>query len=190
MGDALKLDIAGLVDKKKLPNKLISNLPYNISSTLLIRYLEKLDFLKDYTIMVQKEVADRMVANPGSKDYGAFTVKLNFLAVIVRKFNISKNVFIPVPNVESSLISIERRNDIDPAFNEKLFRLIEASFCQRRKKLINSVSETMGLKKDVLFDALSRCGIDNDIRAEMVSPNDYKRLFLALENNYHPSSTY
>lgn len=186
MGDALKIEIKELVDQEALPNKLISNLPFNISSTLLIRYLKEFDFLKDYTVTVQKEVADRIVAGPGSKDYGAFTIKLSFLATIDLKFNISKNVFIPAPNVESSLITLKRKSNIDAAYHRELFRLIEASFSQRRKKLVNSVSDTLGLKKEVLFEALSELGIKDDARAEVLSPNDYKRLFGALEKRKRP----
>ncbi len=181
IGDALKFEIRKLSDLGKLPNKLISNLPYNISSTLLIRYLQDFDFIKSYTVMVQKEVADRMVAAVGSKDYGAFTIKLSFLATINRKFNISKNVFIPPPNVESSLLTIKRNNEIDDVYNAGLFRLIEAAFSQRRKKLINSVSDTYGLKKEFLLEAMEEIGQKSDVRAETLSPGEYRDLFDAIE---------
>jgi len=183
MGDALKLNIKELVDQERLPNKLISNLPYNISSTLLIRYLEELEFLNDYTVMIQKEVANRIVAKPGSKDYGAFTIKLSFLATIDHKFNISKSVFIPAPNVESSVISLKRRRQVDSRHRKKLFNLIEASFNQRRKKLVNSINDNIGLKKEVILRALSEIEISGDVRAEVLSPNDYESLLEAIEKN-------
>ncbi|RJQ31924.1 MAG: ribosomal RNA small subunit methyltransferase A [Actinobacteria bacterium] len=154
--DALSLDYQKL---KPGPNKLISNLPYNIASPLLIKILKEAPYIKTLVVMVQKEVGARLLAKPSTKQYGALTIKINYLAKPEKMFLVSKNVFLPKPKVDSMVVKLCRIRKWKKA-DEQLFDLINQSFVHRRKML----------KK----------GPYPSKRAEELSLNDYLLIYKAL----------
>ncbi len=128
-----------------LPNKFIANLPYAVAATLVLDYFERFDFLESATVMVQKEVADRMCAHPGVKDYGAFTVKLSMYAQPAGRFPVSPGNFFPPPRVDSAVLRLDRRPIVDadgvpvPASTVRAACLMaDAAFATRRKTISNS----------------------------------------------------
>ena len=109
--DALDLQLADL-DGQDAPNKLVANLPYAVAATVVLDYFQRIESLDSATVMVQKEVADRMAAEPGTKNYGAYTVKLRLRAHVTDRFQVSPGCFMPAPHVESAVVHIERYTDI------------------------------------------------------------------------------
>ena len=169
--------------------KVVANLPYYITSPI-INLLLLNPYISEMTIMVQKEVAERIVATPGGKDYGILTLACNYFASTEMIMMVSKNCFFPVPKVDSAVVhftkhSIETNTSTEgdnsrlgelyePDYNH-LFKLIKASFAQRRKKLLNSLTNA-GYDKTAVSNALSRLGFDENVRAENLSLSDYKNL--------------
>lgn len=127
-----------------MPGKFVANLPYAVAATLVLDYFQEFGWLDSATVMVQSEVADRMCAKPGSKNYGAYTVKLSLLARPTGRFQVGPNNFFPPPRVESSVIRLQRRNlaeeglDVCPADVEAACTMADAAFASRRKTLANS----------------------------------------------------
>ncbi len=161
------------------PSKLVSNLPYNIAVPLLFHLLETFGSLKSAVVMVQKEVAERMTAKPRTKEYGAVTVKLSFLSTPRRLFNVPPSVFVPPPRVESSVVRLELRRP--PAQKDWLFRVVDAAFSQRRKKLLNSLASAFpAFEKDKIGNALSSASIPAGARAEELAPEAFEKLAVAL----------
>ncbi len=167
-GDALNVDLEKEISDRKLPSpeKLVSNLPYRIASTLIVSYLIKYDFLKTYILMVQKEVADRIVAAPGSDAYGGLTLKIKAFADAIVVMNLTPGSFYPKPDVSSSVIQLKRKKKVDDY--QLYFKIIDASFRHRRKKIINSIagSGLFGIKKEKVGKILEIAGIFPDERAE------------------------
>jgi 16S rRNA (adenine1518-N6/adenine1519-N6)-dimethyltransferase len=161
--DALKIDIAHL---GSAPRKIVANLPYNISTALLARWLPQLTAFESLTLMFQKEVAKRLIARPGSRDYGRLSVATQWRANVKRLFDIPARAFTPPPKIISTVIAIEpRAAPLFPADPEQLERVVAAAFGQRRKMLRQAL-RTLGPDAEGL---LAAAGIDPTARAETLS---------------------
>lgn len=183
-GDALKLDFACLdreTQKKgfEKPFKIVANLPYYITTPLLFYFLENKDYWSEMVLMVQKEVAERVVAAPGGKDYGVLTLMTSFDADAEIILNVPAKSFHPRPSVDSAVLRLTKRDA--PAClvsDRKVFRsLVKAGFGQRRKTLSNALKNS-GLfsEKTAVADLLERCGIDGGRRGETLSFAEYALL--------------
>jgi 16S rRNA (adenine1518-N6/adenine1519-N6)-dimethyltransferase len=155
------------------PTVLVANLPYNVSVPVLLHFLEKFPTLKSGVVMVQAEVADRLAAKPGSKEYGIPSVKAAWWADLSGAGSISRSVFWPVPGVDSKLVSFTRHQPMgDEILRKKVFILIDAAFAQRRKMLrsaLSSIYGSSGAAEKVLIEA----GIDPTLRGESLLVNDF-----------------
>ena len=176
--DALKLDYSEISRKYSI-NEVVSNLPYKIAAPLLIKILLKAPQVKNYYVTIQKDIADRMLARVGDKNYSSYTVKANFLADFKIYFTISRNCFIPKPYVDSVFLGITRKENIE--IPEDFFNFIDACFQHRRKKLINSLADS-GINKyvdkiDLTIRMLSDIGKGKNTRAEELNPEDYLFLY-------------
>ena len=176
--DATKLDATLLPN---CPSKLVANLPYNVAATTVLHLFETFPALKSATVMVQTEVAWRMAAKPGVKDYGAYTIKLGCYAQPVDSFVVSPSCFMPPPRVSSTVIKLNRiSTDEDPVFIKQAARVIDAAFAQRRKTIRNSMSATLVTDKNLLDAAFSACNLDSSRRAETYLKEDFFALTRAL----------
>ena len=164
----------------RAPTILVANLPYNISVPVLLHFLEKFPTIRSGVVMVQSEVADRLVATPGSKSYGSPSVKATWWADLSGAGNVARQVFWPIPNVDSSLVRFVRHTAAGEEGERLLtFAVIDAAFAQRRKMLRGALSQ--------LFDggaaaALTRAGIDPTVRGETLLLRD----FIAIANTLAP----
>ena len=174
MGDALKVIPDGLPCE---PTAFVSNLPYQVAATLILKVLEEVPSVQRCVVMVQAEVADRICAKPGSKTYGAYTAKLALLGRVSGRFEVGPGNFMPPPHVNSAVVRIDRAPMAGvPAGTA---RVIDAAFAQRRKTIRNSMSAS-GFDKAVLDEAFEACGISPTCRAETLSPEDFARLAGAI----------
>ena len=180
--DILKVDIRELVAKENhgKPIKVIANLPYYITTPIIMDLLESHVPLKSMIVMVQKEVATRMSAGPGSKDYGALSLAVQYYAKPYLVANVPPNSFIPRPKVGSAVIHLEK-NEVSPiqVTNEKLmFRLIRASFNQRRKTLVNGIFnfQEFDYSKEEIEKAVEKLGKGKSIRGEALTLEEFGRL--------------
>ncbi|NLL00088.1 MAG: 16S rRNA (adenine(1518)-N(6)/adenine(1519)-N(6))-dimethyltransferase RsmA [Clostridiales bacterium] len=182
--DILKVDITSIVEKynNNKPIKVVANLPYYITTPIIMDLFEKHIPLSRVTIMIQKEVAVRIQAGPGSKDYGALSLAVQYYAEPYIAANVPPNCFMPRPKVGSAVINLTPyENPPYHVENERLlFSLIRASFNQRRKTLVNGINnyEGLSLSKDDIIDALNALGIANDIRGEALTLEQ----FIAISN--------
>ena len=168
-GDATKLDLRALVEEK-LPGLrpvVCANLPYNVTTPLLTALIEAGCF-ETITVMIQREVARRICAGPGSADYGAFGLFVQWHCDTELLFDVPPGCFVPQPKVTSSVIRLTKRAAPPiPVRDEKLlFRIIRAAFNQRRKTLVNALSSGLGLGKGEVEAALAECGLDVRVRGE------------------------
>lgn len=178
-GDILKTDIEALVKEKFAGMRLAvcANLPYNITTPVLTKLMDT-GLFETITVMIQREVARRIASKPGSDDYGAFTVYANYHAVPEILFDVPPGCFMPAPKVTSSVIKFTRR-DAPPAEvkDEKMFfRVVRASFAQRRKTLVNGLSAAFPLSKEDLAQVLSECGLDAKVRGETLGIPEFARI--------------
>ncbi|MCM1399304.1 MAG: 16S rRNA (adenine(1518)-N(6)/adenine(1519)-N(6))-dimethyltransferase RsmA [Clostridium sp.] len=177
--DILKVDIETLIGKGKTC-KIVANLPYYITTPIIMKLFEEHIPAHSITVMVQKEVADRMKAKPGTKDYGALTLAVQYYAEPYIAANVPPNCFMPRPNVGSAVIRLNRW-DTPPVMvsDERLmFRLIRASFNQRRKTLQNGISNfpSLSFTKEQVAAALSHMGLSNSVRGETLSLAQFAEL--------------
>ncbi len=178
--DALKADLDALMrdtlgwDGRY---KLIANLPYYITTPLIMHVLEDSEKVSELVIMVQKEVGERLCAAPGSKAYGAVTVMVQYAATVARAFDVGRHAFVPAPEVDSTilhLIPYEKR-PIQAQSDAVLRRVVKAAFSQRRKTLRNSLS-SLGCDKALIRQALEAAGIEDSRRAETLSVAEFVAL--------------
>lgn len=173
--DILKLDLKALIQEKNngRPIKVVANLPYYITTPIIMDLLERHLPLINITVMVQKEVADRMQAAPGSKDYGALSLAVQYYAKPYIAANVPPNCFMPRPNVGSSVIrlTLHEKPPIEVADEKLLFRMIRASFNQRRKTLVNGLNNSpeLSFSKEDIQKALEALGISENIRGEALT---------------------
>lgn len=168
--DALRFDFAGLAAGRRL--RIIGNLPYNISTPLLFHLLEQADAIEDMLFMVQKEVGERLAAPPGGRDYGRLSVMIQWRFEVERLFDVGPGSFSPPPRVDSTVVRLRPRAADDCVVRDaqRLSRLVQAAFAQRRKTLRNSLRGLASVEQ------MARAGIDPDRRAETLSPREFVRL--------------
>lgn len=171
-GDALDFDYASL---KPAPNRLVANLPYNVASPLVLKFLEEVRSIASLRFMVQFEVARRMAAARGTKDYGAYTVLVQLLAAVRVVHRVSPHVFDPPPRVHSAIVNMERAEPaVRPTEYEGVKALVLAAFRGRRKRLANNLPENVRGQAAVV---LTSKGFGPDARAEELSPADFVSLW-------------
>lgn len=188
--DALEIEADDLGDSR--PNKLVSNLPYAVAATVVLDYLQRFGFLQSATVMVQKEVADRMAAKPGSKAYGAYTVKLSLFAQPAGRFAVAPGNFFPPPHVESAVLRLNRQIACDVTGEELTAEelaatctMADAAFATRRKTLSNSCKTYFAGNPDVqakLPQIFEQAGIDPRRRGETLDQQEFIKLGRALLN--------
>ncbi len=180
--DILKVDIEALAREKNgnRPIKVVANLPYYITTPIIMGLFESHTPLASITIMVQKEVADRMQAGPGTKDYGALSLAVQYYAKPELMMNVSPSCFIPKPNVGSAVIRLTRyeQNPVQVKDEDFLFLLIRAAFGQRRKTLVNSLTNAsfLSLSKEEILHALSEMGVSETVRGEALTLEAFAKL--------------
>ena len=202
MGDALAITPQKLADAYSalpvvtqsavpvapMPTKFVSNLPYQVAATLILKFFQELPSLERAVVMVQAEVADRIAAKPSTKAYGAYTAKLSLFAQVTGRFEVGPGNFMPPPRVNSAVVRLDRTQARSPLTSillseEELLhtmRVIDAAFAQRRKTIRNSMSAS-GFDKDKLDQAFLATGIAPTARAEVLTSQDFICLAAALE---------
>lgn len=173
--DALTFDYSSL---RPAPNRMVANLPYNIASPLVLRILEEVESVRALRFMVQLEVAKRMAAARGSKDYSAYAVLVQLFAVVKVAHKVSPNVFDPPPRVQSAVVDVKRKEDgLKPEEYGRVKALVLAAFRSRRKRLANNLPEPVRREAAV---ALTSLGFGPDARAEELSPEGFVALWRKL----------
>ena len=184
--DILKVDVRKLAEEKNdgRPIKVVANLPYYITTPIIMGLFESGVPLDSITIMVQKEVADRMQVGPGTKDYGALSLAVQYYAKPKIVLNVPASCFMPRPNVDSAVIKLERyeKPPVDVRDEHLMFRIIRASFNQRRKTMMNSVGNSgdVNVSKEKLAAALEKCGLPLTIRGEALTLEQFATLTNAI----------
>ena len=171
-----------------MPTKFVSNLPYQVAATLILKFFQELPSLERAVVMVQAEVADRIAAKPSTKAYGAYTAKLSLFAQVTGRFEVGPGNFMPPPRVNSAVVRLDRTQARNPVTSKLLseeellhtMRVIDAAFAQRRKTIRNSMSAS-GFDKDKLDQAFLATGIAPTVRAEVLTSQDFICLAAALE---------
>ena len=202
MGDALAITPQKLADaysalpavahdaatSAPMPTKFVSNLPYQVAATLILKFFQELPSLERAVVMVQAEVADRIAAKPSTKAYGAYTAKLSLFAQVTGRFEVGPGNFMPPPRVNSAVVRLDRTQARNPVASKLLseeellhtMSVIDAAFAQRRKTIRNSMSAS-GFDKDKLDQAFLATGIAPTARAEVLTSQDFICLAAALE---------
>ena len=167
--------------------RIVGNLPYYITTPILLGILEQNVPAENLTVMVQKEVADRIVSPPGCKDYGVLSISLQYYCNCSKVLDVPAECFDPVPKVDSAVVVLERKKErpLDPGGEEKFFALVKTAFVQRRKTLSNTLTGFRGLDKGKIEDILKKAGIDPRLRPENLSVEDYIRLSKEIGNAGH-----
>ena len=179
-GDVLKQDLPALV-KEHFPGLrpvVCANLPYNVTSPLLTAFLEAGCF-ETVTVMIQREVARRLCAKPGTADYGAFTVFTQWHAEPEILFDVSPGCFLPAPKVTSSVVrlTVRKAPPVEVISEKRFFAVVRAAFNQRRKTLSNALSSGLsGFTKEQIAQAISDCGLDEKVRGETLGIAEFARL--------------
>ncbi len=177
--DIMKTDLTAIVEANRPSGegkvRVIGNLPYYITTPIIMKLLEESVPADSITIMMQKEVADRIKAAPGGKDYGALTVAVGFYCTIEHVADAPKEVFVPRPKVDSTVIRLDLRKEcpVDLIDQKIFFETVKGGFGQRRKTLLNSLTGVRGLPKPEIADALDAAGIDQKRRAETLSLDEF-----------------
>ena len=180
--DILKVNIQQLVDKHNQgkPIKVVANLPYYITTPIIMGLFESHVPIDSITVMVQKEVADRMQVGPGTKDYGALSLAVQYYAKPEIVANVPPNCFIPRPNVGSAVIRLTRHEvcPVEVTDEVLMFKLIRASFNQRRKTLVNALGNApeLGISKDTIKEVLDAEGLSQTIRGEALTLEQFASL--------------
>ena len=178
--DVLKTDLAALIKEKfeGMPVYVCANLPYYITSPVIMALLESRLPIEAITVMVQKEAAQRLCANVGSRLSGAVTVAVDYYANAEKLFDVSAGSFMPSPKVDSSVIRMEIRKtpEIKITNEELFFKMVHAAFGQRRKTASNSISAGSGIPKDVVIKAIEECGFQPSVRAESLTMEELANL--------------
>lgn len=187
--DILKVDLKKLIEKEKsnVQNiKIVANLPYYITTPIIMKLLEEQLPLESITVMIQKEVADRLIALPGEKETGSITYSVHYYAQVQEILEVSKDSFIPQPEVTSKVIKFDIRKlpAIEIENPQLMFKVIKCAFMQRRKTLLNALVNTnIFMNKKQGLQILDKLGIDNNIRPEKLKLKDYADITELIVDN-------
>jgi 16S rRNA (adenine1518-N6/adenine1519-N6)-dimethyltransferase len=173
-GDALRIDLGDLAPP---PTKMVANLPYSIATPLLIRTISELPQLGSWVVMVQREIADRLRAEPGGREYGSPSVLVQLACEVTLLRTVAPAVFVPRPRVGSALLGLKRKG---PAVSEGLAAIVRAAFAHRRKSMSRSLELALPGTLAPAQRALGEIGRPADARAETLSPEDFERFAAAL----------
>lgn len=186
--DILKVDLQKLFNEKAQNMKICvcANLPYYITSPIIMHLLELNLNIESITVMVQKEAAQRICAQPGSRDCGAISLAVRYYSTPQLLFNVSRGSFFPPPNVDSAVIklNINKTPPIQISNTHKFFELVRAAFSQRRKVLINPLSSKLNISKENLKNILCSLNISPTVRAEQLSLDQFADIFNSIQNQY------
>lgn len=179
--DVMKLDLGRLIGEKFKSFKSVkvcANLPYYITSPVIMMLLESNLPIDEIVVMVQKEAGERLCAEVGSRQAGAVTVAVNYFAESEMLFEVPRECFMPSPKVDSIVIrlQIRKEKELDVKDEKRFFTIVKCGFAQRRKTLLNSLSNSMGISKEKVRSALEAAGLDENIRAEKLTMADFAAL--------------
>ncbi len=184
--DVMETDLAALLAEKAAGMEVVvcANLPYYITSPVIMRVLESRLPVSAMTVMVQKEAADRICAKPGTRDCGAISCAVSYYSEPKLLFKVGRGSFMPSPNVDSAVIRLDVKPHSGKAPEEEklLFRIIRAAFSQRRKQIANPLSAELGISKSDLAELMQFCGIKPTARAEELTLEDFERLAAAVDS--------
>lgn len=188
--DVLKVDLKELIQKEKKEGKIkqvkiVANLPYYITTPIMMKLLEEQLEIQSITVMIQKEVADRLIATPGEKETGAITYTVYYYATAQGVIEVPNNAFIPEPEVTSKVITLKIRKEppVEVKDKEVMFRIIKCAFMQRRKTLMNAlVNAKVFLNKEEAIQILKEIGLPENIRAEKLTLQDFANIANLLVN--------
>jgi 16S rRNA (adenine1518-N6/adenine1519-N6)-dimethyltransferase len=180
-GDAMKVDLVSL---DPAPNVVVANLPYSIATPLILRTIEELPGIERWTVMVQREIADRMLAGPGSRTYGAPSALVQLASEVRMLRPVDRAVFKPRPRVDSALLRLER---IGPAAPESVARVVREAFAHRRKSVARSLELARPGSREAVRAALGELGLPADARAEQLAPPQFAELAEILARTRRPA---
>jgi 16S rRNA (adenine1518-N6/adenine1519-N6)-dimethyltransferase len=178
--DILKIDVGHMIEEKmEKPTKVVANLPYYITTPIIMKLIEDVSGIEEIIVMVQKEVAERMVSEPGTKDYGSLSVAVQYYCDAMIILDVPRDNFMPAPNVDSAVIRLIVKDEptVEVLNEEFFFKIIKGAFALRRKTLINSLSKSaIGIDKELLKKILEEMDIDLRIRGEKLNINEFADL--------------
>ena len=185
--DILKVDIEKLIEDEfeGLDVKVVANLPYYITTPIIMKLLESRLNIKSISVMIQKEVAMRMIADPGGKDYGALSVAVQYYSDANIITNVPRNVFMPKPNVDSAVIKLDvyKKPPVEVLDEKLMFKVVKSAFGQRRKTILNALSGGyLDLNKDTIKEVLDTAEIDAQKRGEVLSIEDFAHIADVITN--------
>ncbi len=185
--DILKCDVNSLIKKEfqGLDVAVCANLPYYITSPIIMMLLENNLPIRSITVMVQKEVAQRLCAKVGTRESGAITVGVNYYGTVKKLFDVSRGSFMPSPNVDSAVIRIDINNEgkLDEETEKLFFSIVKNGFSQRRKTLANALTNKMNISKDTVFNAFDDINAEKSVRIEQLTMEQLKKLAYSIKNN-------
>lgn len=185
--DILKCDVNSLIKKEfqGLDVAVCANLPYYITSPIIMMLLETNLPIRSITVMVQKEAAQRLCAKVGTRESGAITVGVNYYGTVKKLFDVSRGSFMPSPNVDSAVIRIDINNEgkLDEETEKLFFSIVKNGFSQRRKTLANALTNKMNISKDTVFNAFDDINAEKSVRIEQLTMEQLKKLAYSIKNN-------
>lgn len=180
--DILKINLPKLLSDYKLQTtnyKLVANIPYYITSPIIRLFLEQEQQPQEIILMIQKEVAERIIEKPGKMSI--LSVSVQYYAQAEIMFSVSKNSFSPAPKVDSAVIKITPNKKFEKEIDKKFFRLVKAGFSAKRKTLLNNLTSSLQLEKNLVEEKIKKAGLQPAVRAQELSIEDWKRLAVILE---------
>ncbi len=184
IGDVMKCKIADIDRACGADYRVVANIPYYLTSPLIMSFVENSVSVTSLTLTVQKEVADRLNAIPSTKDYGALTVGVQAVADVTVTRTLSRKLFYPEPNVDSAVVRIDMNRNKFDITNRKLFRnTVRSAFAMRRKTLVNNLITGFGINRESAEDTVRQCGLSVGCRGEELSVEQFVALYKAIESN-------
>lgn len=185
--DILKCDMKKIVEENfvGMPFVVCANLPYYITSDVIMKLLEERVAAENITVMVQKEAANRICANPGTREVGAISIAVRYYSEPKVLFEVPRDSFMPSPNVDSAVIQLSlREQDLDFINDDKMFfKVVKAAFAQRRKMISNTLSKNLNISKEKILKVINECGLAENIRVEQLTLQDFANISEKIKKN-------